>query len=407
VRFRSAFEPLRERNFRRVFLAQVTSMVGDNVAPVAVAFAVLGLTRSPSALGIVLAARTLPMVLAFLAGGVWADRVSRHRLMVGADVTRLVTQGAFAALLLTGSAHVWQIVVLQALNGVGTALFRPASTGLTPQIVSSERLQQANALLSLSGSAASIAGPVIAGVLVAVAGAGWAIALDAGTFAVSALLLAGVRIAGRVRAVASFRDDLSEGWRQVRSREWLWVMILVFAAFQVLVLATWQVLGPTVAQRDLGGAGAWAAITACWGAGAVLGAALALRMQPRRPLLACNLSVCLIGPAMILLGTAAPTVAIAAAAVPAGASIAFASILWETALQEHVDDASLSRVAAYDWLGSTALRPIGYAVVGSIAATAGLGATLIASAVAMVAIQLAAAALPSVRSLPRGAARVG
>jgi hypothetical protein len=184
-------------------------------------------------------------------------------------------------------------------------------------------------------------------------------------------------------------------------------MILVFAAFQVLVLATWQVLGPTVAQRDLGGAGAWAAITACWGAGAVLGAALALRMQPRRPLLACNLSVCLIGPAMILLGTAAPTVAIAAAAVPAGASIAFASILWETALQEHVDDASLSRVAAYDWLGSTALRPIGYAVVGSIAATAGLGATLIASAVAMVAIQLAAAALPSVRSLPRGAARVG
>jgi MFS family permease len=395
---------LAERNFRRVFFAQVASMVGDNVAPVAVAFAVLGLTGSPSSLGIVLAARTLPLVVFVLAGGVWADRVSRHRLMVGADLVRLATQAIFAALLLAGVAHVWQLVVLQAFNGVGTALFRPASTGLTPQTVAPEHLQQANALLSLSASVASIVGPVIAGILVAVAGAGWAIALDAATFAISALFLAGVRLPGRVRVTSSFRVELSEGWREVRARDWLWVTILVFAAFQLLVLATWQVLGPTIAQRDLGGAGAWAAITACWGIGALLGGALALRVEPRRPLLVCILSVCLIAPAMILLGVGASTVAIAIAAVPAGGSMSFASVLWETALQHHVDDASLSRVSAYDWLGSTALRPIGYAVVGAVAASAGLGTTLIVSAVAMVAIQVAATTLPSIRHLgPRPA----
>jgi MFS family permease len=390
---------LGERNFRRVFLAQVASMLGDNVAPVAVAFAVLDLTGSASDLGIVLAARTLPLVVFVLAGGVWADRVSRHRLMVGADLARLVTQGLFAVLLISGTARLWELVALQVLNGAATALFRPASTGLTPQTVSAGHLQQANALLGLSMSAAGVAGPVIAGVLVATLGAGWAIAIDAASFAVSALFLAGVKIVGRPRPGGSFASELSEGWREVRERDWLWVTILAFAAFQVLVLATWQVLGPAIAKQDLGGAGAWAAITACWGGGAVLGGVLALRYHPSRPLVVCNAAVCLIAPSMILLGAGASTVLVAAAAIPAGASISLASVLWETTLQQHVPDASLSRVSAYDWLGSTALRPIGYAVAGTVGASVGLGATLIAGAVLMVAIMLASLARPSIRSL--------
>jgi MFS family permease len=319
--------------------------------------------------------------------------------MVGADVARLVTQGLFAALLISGSALLWEVIVLQVLNGAATALFRPASTGLTPQTVSGEHLQQANALLSLSTSMAGIIGPVIAGILVATIGAGWAIAVDAASFGISALYLAGVTIPGRARVGGSFGSELADGWREVRERDWLWITILLFAAFQVLVLATWQVLGPAIAKQDLGGAGAWAAISACWGAGAMLGGVVALRYRPEFPLAICNVSVCLIAPAMILLGAAVPTAAIALAAIPAGASISLASLLWETTLQQHVPEASLSRVSAYDWLGSTALRPIGYVVVGSLGALVGLGPTLIASAVLMVVLMLSSLLRPSIRLL--------
>jgi hypothetical protein len=166
----------------------------------------------------------------------------------------------------------------------------------------------------------------------------------------------------------------------------------------VFVLAPWQVLGPAIARNHLGGAGAWAAITACWGAGAVLGGVAAFRLHPRRPLLVCNLTICLVAPAMILLGAAVPTLLIAVAAVPAGIAFALADVLWETTLQQHIPADSLSRVSAYDWLGSTALRPIGYALVGSIGAEIGIGKTMIISAALMLGSQILALSRPSIRA---------
>lgn len=250
-------------------------------------------------------------------------------------------------------------------------------------------------------SAAQVLGPVVAGVLVATVGSGWAIAADAATFALSALFLSQVRLPERVGAAAreTFVRELRGGWDAVRSRTWLWAMIVLLALFQVLVLATFFVLGPVIADRDLGGAAAWAAIMTGWGVGAVLGAVAGLRVQFERPLVACNLVILLVVPPMVLLGAGASTAVVAVAAVGAGLGMSLAGVLYETAMQENVPDAVLSRVAAYDWMGSTALRPLGYAVVGPIAVVVGVGATLQVAGILTAILMLASLAVPAVRNL--------
>jgi hypothetical protein len=187
----------------------------------------------------------------------------------------------------------------------------------------------------------------------------------------------------------------------VVSRTWLWLMIVLFALFQILVLATFFVLGPVMADRELGGAGAWAAIMTAWGVGAVAGAALGLRFDPERPLLACNAIVILVVPAMVLLGMGAPTWAIAVAASGAGLAMSLGGVIYDTAFQRHVPDDVLSRAAAYDWMGSMALRPLGYAVVGPVAAAIGVGATLEVAGALTAVLMAGSLAVPAIRDLGR------
>jgi MFS family permease len=393
--------PLRERPFRLVFLAQAASMIGDQIAPIAVAFAVLELTGSASDLGLALAARTLPLFVFMLVGGVWADRLPRHRLMMASDLGRFGSQGMLALLLIAGVAEVWHVIALQGINGVATAFFQPAATGLTPATVSPGNLQRANALLSFTHSSAQVLGPAIAGVLVATVGPGWGVAADAATFMVSAAFLSRIRLPARatVTGRTSFVMELRGGWDAVRSRTWLWVMIVLFAAFQVLVLATFFVLGPVISDRELGGAGAWAVITGAWGVGAVTGAIAGMRLHFERPLVACNLVVILVVPPMLLLGAGAPLLVIAAGAVGAGFAMSLGGVIYETAFQENVPQDVLSRVAAFDWMGSMALRPLGYAAVGPIAALIGTGTTLGAAGVLTALLMVGSLAIPSIRTL--------
>src|SRR5919202_2609012 len=167
--------PLRYRDFRRVFFAGVVSTVGDFLVPVAISFAVLDLTGSASDLGLVLFARILGQVLLFLAGGVWADRVPRQQVMVASNAVRFVSQGLLGALLVSGHARIWQLIALQLVHGAATGVFRPAASGITPQLVSDEQLQAANGLMYVTLSVGGIVGPATGGVFVATIGAGWAI----------------------------------------------------------------------------------------------------------------------------------------------------------------------------------------------------------------------------------------
>jgi hypothetical protein len=279
--------------------------------------------------------------------------------------------------LVSGAARLWEIVALQAVLGAASGFFNPASTGFLPIVVSPARLQDANALRGAALAAGQVAGPVLAGVLVATVGSGEALLVDAATFGVSALLLARVRVAEPERdgPPERFWAELRSGWGEVRSRTWVWSIIGAFSVINLLV-APFYVLGPLVARQDLGGATAWAAILAGNGAGQVLGAALSMQVRPYRPLraavLACGLGC--IPTALLAAGT--PAVVIGAAAVLAGAGVMLFNTLWETTLQSHIPVAALSRVSAYDWFGSLTFQPIGFALAGPVAVAIGTTSTL-------------------------------
>ena len=371
---------LRDGAFRRLLGAAAISWFGDRMVNVALAFAVIGIGGSASDIGIVLAARSAALVASLLLGGVVADRVSRRAIMVWADVSRLLTQGVLAGLVIAGSADVWTIALLSGLTGIATGFFNPASTGLLPLIVPPERLQQANGVRATAMSAGEIGGPVLAGVLVAAFGAGWALAFDAASFAVSALLLVGVRVPERAgRAAASFWADLREGWTTFTATTWVWTFVL-WASLANVTFGAWNVLGPVIADTDLGGPAAWGAINAALGVGALIGAIAAIRQMPRRPILAAGLTGLTVMPPLALLAAGAHAVPIAIGAFVFGIGMMFGNATWESALQRHIRPEALSRVSAYDWFGSFAFAPVGLAIWGPIAAAVGVSEALWISA---------------------------
>jgi MFS family permease len=401
--------PLREQGpFRLLFWGQALSVVGDRITPVAIAFAVLGL-GSATDLGLVMAAGGIPFALFALAGGVWADRVGRRKVMLASDVVRAASQTATALLLLTGTAEVWMLAVLAFVYGTAAAFFMPALIGLIPQTVSRSGLQEANGLLALTRSVASVAGPALAGVLVVAAGSGEAIAVDAVTFVVSALCLARMRPNVEPALAASaepteperFLAGLRRGWDEVRSRAWLRWGLIAMSVYHVFVLPAVFVLGPTLAERQLDGASSWAAIVACFGIGGVVGNVVAMRIPLRRPVLLAALALVGASTQAAIIGSGLGTVGIAALELLAGICVALFFTLWDLSIQEQIPRRAVSRVSAYDFSVSMGLMPLGMAMCGPIAEAVGLQATLIGMSAIGLAGALGWLAQPSVRRLRR------
>jgi MFS family permease len=394
-----ALGALREREFRLLFTGQAISLLGDGMVGVALAFAVLDLTGSVTDLGIVFAARTIPLVIFLLVGGVFADRLPRRAVMLTADLVRLTTQGVIAALLITGHAAIWQLALTQAIYGTATAFFNPASTGLIPSVISAARLQQANALRALAQATGSVAGPAVAGILVAAASPGWALAVDSASFAASAFYLARLHVPEREpTARQAFFQELHEGWREVISRTWVW-SILVFAGLANMAGQAWQILGAYVAKHSLGGAGAWALIVSAAGVGAIVGGIAVLHLRFQRPLRTSALTFAFFALPPILLAAGVPAGGVAAGALLAGIGGTLGNTLWETSLQRHIPRRALSRVSAYDWLVSLALAPIGQLLVGPISAAIGIDATLWASAAVFIVGTVGTLSIRQVREL--------
>lgn len=390
---------LRLREFRLLLGAQAVSIVGDRMVGIALAFAVLELGGSATEVGIVLACRTLPLVATLLVGGVVADRVSRRAVMVCADLSRVLTQGAIAALLIGGVAEVWMLAVLAGLTGAAGGFFNPAATGLLPAIVPPERLLEANGIRATAMSGGEIAGPVIAGVLIATVGPGWAIGIDAVTFLVSALFLAGLRLPAAVpRAASSFVSDLREGWSVFTSLTWVWTFVAC-AAFGNLVWGAWSVLGPVVAERSLGGAAAWGTVLGAMGIGALIGSLVAMRARPRRPLVLAGVAYGLFVFPFAFLAAGAPVAVLAFGALLGGVALMLGNSVWESTLQARVPAESLSRVSAYDWFGSLAFNPVGMAIWGPIAALIGIHTALWLAAALVFASTAALLSVPAIRGL--------
>jgi MFS family permease len=347
----------------------------------------------------VLAAASLPLVASVLVGGVVADRVARRTVMVAADAVRVVTQGAMAVLLLTGTAEIWMLAALAALTGVATGFFQPASTGLLPEVVPPQDLQKANALRSAATSGGEILGPLVAGALVAVAGAGTAIAVDAATFAISAACLLAMRLPARLpRASASFLADLRDGWVAFRSRRWVWTFVGYFALGNMM-WAAWSALGPIVADRDLGGAEAWGAVLAATGVGALVGSLIATGVDPSRPLVTVAAVEGMFALPLAILAAGAHVGVLAAAAFVSGIGLMIGTSVWESTLQRQIPEASLSRVSSYDWFGSFAFYPLGMALWGPLAAGIGVSVALWVAFGLMAVLALILLAIPDTRNL--------
>jgi MFS family permease len=394
------FDALKERPFRLLFAGQAVSLLGDGMVGVALAFAVLEETGSATDLGIVLAARTVPLVAFLLVGGVWADRLPRRALMVTTDLIRLAAHGLMAALLIAGSPSVWALAALAGIAGAASAFFNPAITGIMPAVVSVERLLQANALRGLTEAAGRIAGPALAGVLVVAVGPGWALAVDAATFGISAAFLAAIPMPAHVPVERhSFLADLREGWDDFRSRTWLWTTV-ASTTFGNMMFAAYFVLGPLVADRELGGAGAWALIAASFGVGLLVGGIVLLQLDPQRPALVATLAVALYTLPLAFLAVPTPAGFTAAGALLAGAGLAVANNLWETTQQRHVPEELLSRVTSYDWFGSLAAVPIGMLLWGPIGEQIGVSSALWIAFVLQLASILALLAVREIRELP-------
>ncbi|MGO9960843.1 MAG: MFS transporter [Solirubrobacteraceae bacterium] len=404
MRLPSDLEVLRLRDFRLVYGAELASLIGDGVVPVALAFAVLDLTGSATDLGVVLACRAVALLGSLLAGGVVGDRLGRRGVMIAADLTRLVGQGAIGLLLVTGDATVAELAVSQALLGAATGFFVPASSGLLPS-VAGPHLRKANALFGITGAASNIVGPAIAGVLVVAAGPGAALLIDAGSYAASALLLAQVgHVAGARTATEGpqrFLSDLRYGFAEVRSRTWLWSGLLVLSLIN-LVASAFPVLGPLVAKQHLGGPGAWAAILTARAIGALLGGTALLRISPRRPLLMGTLACAMTAVPTMLLAIPAPLTVLVVVTLAAGIGPMVFNTLWQTTVLQYVPEHVRSRVTSYDWFGSLALAPLGLALVGPLASAIGTSAALYACGAIEWMLAASLLLVRDVRTLPPG-----
>ena len=393
---------LRNSHYRRFFVARTISNVGNGVAPIDLAFGVLALPGStPTSLSIVLAAQAVPLVVMLPFGGVIADRLGRARVIATTDITLSLVVMTTAALFLTNTATVPLLAVLGFITGVLNGMWFPAFVGLVPDVVrAEEHLQTANAYVSVASNAGLIVGSAIGGLLVAAFGAGIAIAIDGLSFLVAGLLVLSIRHVSKPQdSGESVLGDLVHGWRVFISMRWV---VIVVAAFSVIVMG-WrgaeEVMGPVLAKQEYGGAAGWAVVLGSMSVGLLVGAFVATRIRTDRPLVVALVGCFALPVWLLTMAFALPLAVVAGSAFLWGVTFEVMGVLWFTALQTHVPRESLSRVSAYDAMGSLMFGPIGLALAGPLVSTVGLEEGLIISAV-LIAIALVASLVPrSVRGL--------
>jgi MFS family permease len=401
VTWKDAAAPLRQRSFGWYFASRFVNTLGTMMASIALAFAVLDITGSASALGQVLAAHTVPMIVLLLWGGVISDRLPRTLVLQLSNVASALTQGAIAFLVITGTAELWMLIALSAVHGAVSAISFPAMASMVPQLVPRSQLQPANALLSLTRNGLTVLGPTIGALLVVTVGSGWALAIDAATWLLSALLLLPVRLPPRERKQStSTVAELREGWEFFWSTTWLWAVVIGFGALNMIHNGALFTLGPVVGQATIGRQG-WGYVLSAEALGLLAMAVVLLRVPLRRPLFWGMLAIALAGLPMVVLGADPTLVALVASAFVAGAGIEVFSMGWNLAMQENIEDDMLSRAYSYDALGSFIAMPVGQLAWGPLGVAFGNSRVLVVSGIAYAAICLLVLCSRSVRDLPR------
>jgi len=388
------------RDFRLLLADRLIAPAAFAFSLVGVSFAVLNATGSTEDLSYVLAAQIAPSLVFTLIGGVIADRIPPQRVIIAGNIMIALGDGTFGLLVLAHQARLWQMILLETLTGTGMAVFYPASQALLPRLVPGELLQQASALSRLAMNAAQMGGAAAAGIFVATAGPGWALATCGfGTLISVPLLLSIGTVPHRPQQRPGMFHELREGWSEFRCHTWLWAIVAQYCVIMMAWYGSFQVLGPVVAKEHLGGPAAWGAITAAESVGLIGGGLTSLRLSPRRPML----FAVLIGGAMAIspLSVAMlwPLPAICLAAFGLGVAIEMMMVQWTVILTRNIPPAKLARVFAYDALGSVMAMPAGALVAGPIAAAIGVSTTQYGAAAAILAASALALISRDVRAM--------
>ena len=399
--WRESLAPMADRGFRFFFASRAVNLWGTTMAPIALAFAVLAVEDSASALGQVLAARSIPLVLFLLLGGVLADRLGRRRVIQVSNIVSAVSQALAAWLVITGQAELWHLIVIEAVNGTSSAASFPAMQGMVPQLVPRSQLQSANALLSMVRGALVIVGPTTAALLVVGVGPGWALAVDAATWLVAALLLVPVRVPRRTGEHSTgVVGDLRQGWTYFRTTTWLWVVVLAFGALNAIMGGVWHTLGPVVAKDTIGITG-WGYVLSAQAVGLLVTSVVLLRVRIRYPLRAGMLGCMVFAVPLLMLGLDPVLAPLVVGMFLAGAGLEVFELGWSLAMQENVPEEMLSRAYSYDALGSLVAMPAGQLLAGPLGEWFGLGPVLAASGLLYAGLCLLTLASPAVRNLER------
>ncbi|RST05203.1 MFS transporter [Streptomyces sp. WAC07149] len=391
------------RNYSLLTGAAVVTNLGSHGALIAASFAVLEAGGSGADVGLVAAARTLPLVLFLLVGGALADRLPRHRVMVAANALNCVSQAAFAVLVLAGEPKLWQMMLLTALCGTGTAFFNPAAEGMLLSSVSGEHANRAFALFRMAMNGAGIGGAALGGALIAAIGPGWVLAVDAAAFAVAGALRAFLDVGDTARRApgGGLLADLREGWGEFRTRPWLWSIVLQFSVVVAVVGAAEAVYGPLVARDRLGGPAPWGVALAFFGAGTIAGALLMMVWKPRRLLLVGTLCVFPLALPSAGLAVPLPVWGLCAVMFFSGAAIEVFGVNWMTTMHQEIPEEKFSRVSAYDWFGSVSMLPLATALAGPAESAFGRTEALWGCAALVVAATALVLLVPEVRRITR------
>lgn len=368
-----------------MFVAYLVSYSGTAMAPIAMAFGVLELTGSTTDASIVIAAPTLASIAVLLLGGVIADRSSRQRVIYGAELVAMLAQFSLAYLFLSGLATVFWLTFFMLINGIAMAFHAPAANGLIIQLVDKKDLQSTNAILGIARNAAFAGGAALGGILVASVGAGMTLLIDAISFGCSALLVFSLRPKLQtLPKAASILTDLRLGWREFTSHTWLWVIVVQFSLIVASGESVFGLIGPAVAREQMGGAVDWGFIVSGFGIGTLCGGFAAFVIRPKHPMRVATILVFFFAGIDIMLAMRAPIYAIVLAAFVSGFAGQIFSVIWYTTLQTKIPSDMLSRVSAYDHLGSIGLAPLGIVVAGVLYESVGFQITLIIAALTVI-----------------------
>ena len=404
-------QPLRLRDFSLLWAGMTVSMLGDGIYFVAIAWQVLRLSNAPTALSAVGVAWTIPQVVFLLVGGVVSDRLERRTILLASDIVRGVAIGGLGLLSVSGNIELWHILVLVAVYGAGEAFFMPAFGAIVPDIVPQNLLVEANALDQFVRPVAfRLVGPALGGLLVAFWGPGQAFLIDSASFVLSALCLLLMRPQRRAAATShtSVLSEIAEGFSFVRSRTWLWGTLAAAAIAQLCFVGPLQVLLPLIVRENIGGgAGAYGFILAIGGVGSIL-ASITVSQQglPRRQLtfMYFNWSVGTFVISYYAIATEVWEAMLASLVI--GATFTTGLIVWGTLMHRLVPPELLGRVSSFDWLVSTGLTPVSFALAGPVALVLGNEATLALAGVLGGVAVLAFLALPGLRNTEISAAHL-